>query len=137
MMGIEALAGWSGLPDERPGKIDFYMYIHTVNFSPARPDLRGEAMQVMPRIPPLSGTSFEDARNWFIALRDADLIFDPRDDLATIHYIASGERVFTDAEAEDLRGILDRLFDALGDDVDEACYPIFSAACGFPCPDGE
>lgn len=88
-------------------------------------------MQATPKVPLLSGTSFEDARNWFISLRDANLLFNPGDDPATIHYIASGERMFSDAEAEDLRGILDRLFEALGDDVDEACYPIFMEACGF------
>lgn len=113
------------------------LYVYTANYSPVRPDLRGEAVQAMPRIPPLSGISFEDARNWFIALRDAGLLFNPDDDPADIVYIVSDERMFTDAEAEDLRGILGRLFDALGDDFYEACYPIFMEACGLdPYPEG-
>ncbi|MDV7211281.1 hypothetical protein [Azotobacter beijerinckii] len=88
-------------------------------------------MQIISRIPQPFGTTFGDARDWFIAMRDANLLFHLEDDPADIVHIGSGERLFTDAEVVELRAILDRFLAARGERVCEAGYPVFMEALGL------
>lgn len=82
-------------------------------------------MNDISRIPPLAGTSIEDARAWFIAMRDAVLLFHPEEDAADIIDVRTHLPIFSPEEAAEANAVLFRLFEALGDGVIEACYPIF------------
>ncbi|WP_455233300.1 hypothetical protein [Geopseudomonas aromaticivorans] len=77
------------------------------------------------RIPPLASTSEEDARAWFLAMREAGLLFNLHDDATWIVHIDTNEPFFTDEEAEQANAIHERLVDALGDRADDIVYPIF------------
>jgi hypothetical protein len=60
------------------------------------------------------------------------LLFHPEDDPADIIRIASGERLFSDAEVSELNFLLNELEQALGHEkMIEAAYPIFMNACGI------
>lgn len=88
------------------------------------------------RIPSLHGTTEEDARAWFLAMREADLLFDPHDDATWIVHRETDEPFFTPQEAEQANDILERLVDALGDRLDDVAYPILMEAMGMnPYPE--
>ncbi|WP_349570952.1 hypothetical protein [Azotobacter salinestris] len=88
-------------------------------------------MQIISRIPQPAGTTFENIRDWFIAMRDSGLLFHPEDDPADIVRIDSGEQLFTDTEVVELRALLDRFFTAQEEGVCEAGYPVFMDALGL------
>ena len=77
------------------------------------------------RIPPLPGSSEDDARIWFLAMREAGLLCNLHDDAASIVDVETGERLFTDEEAGQVNAIHEQLVEALGDRADEIVYPIF------------
>jgi len=89
-------------------------------------------MHTQSRIPKLGGTTFDDALLWFSELQCSNLMFHPEDDPADIIRIQNGERLFTDAEVEELRLLLDEVERGLGHEkMIEAAYPIFMHACGI------
>jgi len=90
------------------------------------------------RIPPLQGITEEDARAWFLAMREADLLFDPYDDATWIVHRETDEPFFTPQEAQEANDILERLIDALGDRFEDVAYPILMEAIGMnPHPEEE
>ena len=83
------------------------------------------------RIPQLAGSAAEDARLWFLAMRDIGLLFDPNDDAAEMVHRDSGERFFTPQEAMEVNEIVSYLSASLGDVLDEIVYPIYMEALGM------
>lgn len=88
-------------------------------------------MQHMSRIPALRSTSFDDALCWFAELSASGLLFHPDDDPQDIVGIESGTPTFAENEVSELRIVMTELFDALGNDVYDASYPVFMKACGL------
>ncbi|WP_324731254.1 hypothetical protein [Pseudomonas paeninsulae] len=88
-------------------------------------------MQAISRIPKLKDHNINAAREWFAAMQEAGLLFHPDDDPQDISLIATNEPLFTTAEVTAVRAIMIQLFEALGDEVYEACYPIFMEACNL------
>lgn len=84
------------------------------------------------RIPELKGTTEQDAQEWFLAMRDAELLFDPNDDATEIVHRESNEPLFTHLEATEANAIVDRLSHSLGDKLDAVVYPIYMEALGHP-----
>lgn len=87
-------------------------------------------MNIQSRIPKLSSTNFDGALVWFSEMQTKGLIFHPDDDPAEIVSIGDWKKLFSDPEVSELRFVMDELFDALGDAVYEAAYPIFMNAIG-------
>lgn len=88
------------------------------------------------RIPQLAGSSKEDARIWFLSMREVGLLFDPNDDAADMVHKDTGERFFTPEEAVEANEIVDRLSASLGEELDEIVYPIYMEALGMdPYPE--
>ncbi len=81
------------------------------------------------RIPELTTTP-AGVRAWFEQMVWRDLLFHPDDAPGAIVTITNGERVFSDAECRDLGVKLDAMFEALGDGVYEAAWPVFRNALG-------
>jgi hypothetical protein len=81
-------------------------------------------MQAMSRIPALQEQTFAAAQQWFATMQKAELLFHPDDDPQDIVTVATNKPVFTAIEATEVRAIMEQLFEALGDDVYEACYPL-------------
>ncbi|MHB1077039.1 hypothetical protein [Thiobacillus sp.] len=89
-------------------------------------------MHTQSRIPKLHDTTFDSALLWFSEMQCDGLLFHPEDDPADIIRIADDERMFSDAEVQELRFLLDELDENLGHDrMIEAAYPIFMNAFGL------
>lgn len=88
-------------------------------------------MHTQSRIPKLHDTTFDGALLWFSEMQCGNLLFHPEDDPADIIRISSGERLFSDDEANELRFLLNELEESLGHEkVIGAAYPIFMKAFG-------
>lgn len=88
-------------------------------------------MHTQSRIPKLHDTTFDAALLWFSEMQCSNLLFHPEDDPADIIRIASGERLFSDEEVQELRFVMSELERAVGHEkVIEAAYPIFMKAFG-------
>ena len=93
-------------------------------------------MHAQSRIPKLQNATFDGALLWFSEMQSSGLLFHPEDDPADIVRISSNERMFSDAEAQELRFLLDELDQNLGhDQMIEAAYPIFMNAFGLKLND--
>lgn len=89
-------------------------------------------MHAQSRIPKLRNTTFDSALLWFSELQCEGLLFHPEDDPAEIIRFADDKRMFSDAEVQELRFLLDELDESLGHDrMIEAAYPIFMNAVGI------
>lgn len=88
-------------------------------------------MQAISRIPVLQGQTFAAAQQWFAAMQKAELLFHPDDDPQDIITIATNKRVFTAVEVTAVRTVMEQLFEVLGDDVYDACYPLVMGACAL------
>lgn len=89
-------------------------------------------MHTQSRIPKLHDTTFDSALLWFSELQCDGLLFHPEDDPADIIRIADDKPMFSDAEVQELRFLLDELDQSLGhDQMIEAAYPIFMNAFGL------
>lgn len=89
-------------------------------------------MHTQSRIPKLHDTTFDSALLWFSEMQCDGLLFHPEDDPADIIRIADDERMFSDAEVQELRFLLDELDENLGHErMIEAAYPIFMNAFGL------
>lgn len=71
----------------------------------------------MSRIPPCNVTDYQSMVDWFQKLADADLLFHPEDDPATIIRGIEGQRTFTDEEADELREHIAMLNETFGERV--------------------
>lgn len=88
-------------------------------------------MHTQSRIPKLHDTTFDSALLWFSEMQCGGLLFHPEDDPADIIRIADDEPMFSAAEVQELRFLLDELDEKLGHDrMIEAAYPIFMNAFG-------
>ncbi len=88
-------------------------------------------MHTQSRIPKLHDTTFDGALMWFSEMQCSELLFHPEDDPADIIRISNGERMFTNAEVEELHFLLNELEAGLGHEkLVEAAYPIFMNAFG-------
>jgi len=88
-------------------------------------------MHAQSRIPKLQDITFDGALLWFSEMQCGKLLFHPEDDPADIISITNGESLFTEAEVQEVRFLLNELEERLGHDkVIEAAYPIFMNACG-------
>ena len=67
---------------------------------------------------------------WFAEMSQRGLLFHPEASPESIIDIASGSRLFTDAECREISRIVDGMFSEFGDGVIDACYPIFMQAAG-------
>jgi hypothetical protein len=81
------------------------------------------------RIPDFSVKNFDGMLTWFSEMSVRGLIFHPDDAPETIVSIATGEKFFTEDEANKLENILSDMFETFDNDVYEAAYPIFMK-CG-------
>lgn len=81
-------------------------------------------MQAISRIPVLQGQTFAAAQQWFAAMQKAGLLFHPDDEPQDIVTIATNKHTFTAIEVTALQAVIEQLFEYLGDDVYEACYPL-------------
>lgn len=89
-------------------------------------------MHTQSRIPKLNDITFDSALLWFSEMQCSNLLFHPEDDPAEIIRISSGERLFSNIEAKELRFLLNELEEGIGHEkVIEAAYPIFMNACGI------
>lgn len=89
-------------------------------------------MHTQSRIPTLRDATFDGALMWFSELQCGNLLFHPEDDPADIIQISSGERLFSDAEINELRFFLNSLEENIGHaKLIEAAYPIFLNAYGI------
>lgn len=82
------------------------------------------------RIPAYDSASSDGMLTWFAEMSARGLLFHPEEDPAAILRIDTWERAFTDAEADQVRGILANMFAEHGDDTISACYPVFMRAVG-------
>ena len=86
-------------------------------------------MQVK-RIPLLAELSFDGMLTWFAEMSVRGLLFCPSDPPEDIIVIATGAPLFTKEECVEVGAIIDRLFEAFGDGVHDAVYPIGMKAFG-------
>ena len=82
------------------------------------------------RIPAYESGNADGMQMWFAEMSARGLLFHPEEDPTQIIRIGTWERSFTDAEADQVRGILGSMFAEHGDDMIDACYPIFMRAAG-------
>lgn len=85
-------------------------------------------MNQISRIPQWTDHNFDGMLTWFSEMSVRGLLYHPDDDPSEIFYIANGTRVFSDAEAAELRSTVTEMFELKGDEVYEAGLPIFRAA---------
>ncbi len=83
------------------------------------------------RIPDLTELSPDGMLIWFAEMSARNLIFHPEDPPRDMFLIANGARMFDDAESEKLEGMLATMYDAFGNGVIEAAYPIFMKKAGM------
>lgn len=88
-------------------------------------------MKSTSRIPTLPNKSYFAMNRWFYKMYLAGLLFHPDDPPETIVDIQSGERVFTDAECDELNIAIKALFTYHGDAVYECGLKYFHKAMGF------
>ena len=69
------------------------------------------------RIPELAGTSKKAANAWLKELHNRNLLFCLDNDPAELFLTSDGTRMFTDSEAQEVSGILNRLFKMRGDEL--------------------
>lgn len=84
----------------------------------------------MNRIPAYDASNPDGMLCWFAEMSARGLLFHPEDDPADIFEIDSGKRTFTDVEASRARKILRMMQATRGDEMIEACYPVFMHAVG-------
>lgn len=82
------------------------------------------------RIPAYDSANPDGMLKWFAEMSVRGLLFHPEDDPAEIEQIDTGERTFSDAEADRVRVILGKMFAEHGDETISACYPVFMRAVG-------
>lgn len=82
------------------------------------------------RIPAHDRSNPDGMLIWFAEMSQRGLLFHPEESPESIIDIARGSRLFTDAECREIRHIMDDMFSEFGNDVIEACYPIFMRAAG-------
>lgn len=82
------------------------------------------------RVPDFADHSFDGMLHWFAALSVRGLLFHPDDSPSEIISVADGKPVFTNEECRKIDGILASMFEKHGNQVHEACYPIFMRAFG-------
>ena len=78
------------------------------------------------RIPKLTGTSKKAANAWLKELHMRRLLFCLDNDPAELFQISDGTRTFTDDEAQEVSGLLNRLFEKRGDELDGLAYETLS-----------
>ena len=78
------------------------------------------------RMPQLFGTSRKAAFAWLTAMHHRGLLFCLDDDPRAIVSIATGVRLFTDAEATEISAILNHLFMQHGDELHELAFEVVS-----------
>ncbi|MFZ4702816.1 MAG: hypothetical protein ACOYMG_22460 [Candidatus Methylumidiphilus sp.] len=83
------------------------------------------------RIPTPYAITFDGMLEWFSEMSVRDLLFHPDDAPGEIITIATGEKMFSDAECKKLDGIISNMFEEFGDAVYEAAYPIFMKRMGL------
>lgn len=89
-------------------------------------------MHTQSRIPKLRDTTFDSALLWFSELQCDGLLFHPEDDPTDIIRVADDKPMFSDAEVQELRFILNELDQNLGhNQMIEAAYPISMNAFGL------
>lgn len=84
------------------------------------------------RIPNFTNNTFDGMLYWFAEMSVRELIYHPDASADQIVLIDDGQPMFTSTECNKLDGILASMFEAHGDQVYDACYPIFMKAAGFP-----
>ena len=82
------------------------------------------------RIPAYDSANPDGMQIWFAEMSARGLLFHPEEDPSTIIRIDDGMPAFSEMEAADAKAIVSRMFDRHGDQVIEACYPVFMRACG-------
>lgn len=82
------------------------------------------------RIPAHDRNNPDGMSIWFAEMSRLGLLFHPEDAPESIIRLSDGTPTFTNAECNELHGILQDMFDRHGDGVIEACYPIFMRAGG-------
>lgn len=87
-------------------------------------------MNEITRIPQWTDRSFDGMLAWFAEMSVRDLLFHPDDDPSEIIAAPNWTKLFSDAEAAELRTIIAEMLDLKGDEVYEAGLPIFRAALG-------
>lgn len=78
------------------------------------------------RIPELTGTSKKAANAWLKELHTRGLLFCLDNDPAELFQISDGTRTFTDDEAQEVSGLLNRLFEKRGDELYGLAYETLS-----------
>ncbi|MDP2257657.1 MAG: hypothetical protein Q8K05_16680 [Polaromonas sp.] len=78
------------------------------------------------RIPQLTGTSKKAALAWLTTLHKEGMLFCLDDDPRDILKISDDSRLFTDDEATEVSGILNRLFIKLGDELHGLAFEVIS-----------
>lgn len=78
------------------------------------------------RIPELNGTSKKAANAWLNELHTRGLLFCLDNDPAELFQISDGTRTFTDVEAQEVSGLVNRLFEKRGDELYELAYETLS-----------
>lgn len=78
------------------------------------------------RIPILAGTSKKAASAWLSALHTKGLLFCLDDQPEDIVTIADGSRTFTDDEAKEVTGVLNKLFAKRGDELHGLAFEVLS-----------
>ena len=87
-------------------------------------------MNQISRIPKWTDHNFDGMLMWFSEMSVRGLLYHPDDDPSEIVSIANGIRLFSDAEAAELRSTVAEMFELKGDEVYEAGVPIFRATLG-------
>ncbi len=87
-------------------------------------------MNQISRIPKWADHNFDGILMWFSEMSARGLLYHPDDDLSEIASIANGARLFSDAEAAELRSTVAEMFELKGDEAYEAGAPIFRATIG-------
>lgn len=83
------------------------------------------------RIPIFNPSQADSMLHWFAEMAQKDLLFHPEERACDIVRIKDGSPLFSDAECLEVDSILAQMFDRHGDNVIEACYPIFMRKAGF------
>lgn len=83
------------------------------------------------RIPSFDPSQADGMLHWFAEMAQKDLLFHPEDRACDIVRIENGSPLFSDAECLEVDSILAQMFDRHGDNVIEACYPIFMRKAGL------
>ena len=78
------------------------------------------------RIPELTGTSKKAANAWLKELHTLGLLFCLDNDPAELFQISDGTRTFSDVEAQEVSGLVNRLFEKRGDELYELAYETLS-----------